>query len=192
MRLFLGCLLLCLSVSCDAQQNQAVAYAKNTSTITAGYGIGNIWKSFLDKAIEIPEYRVKSTGPFTLIYEYAVSRRFSAGVQGSYSRVNGKASRFQLADQITILSLLARVNYHFWTSAKFDPYFGGGIGLNNSKYENKDPNTTGVNLNSKVPSTFDYSGQLGVKYFPWRHFGFYAEAGYVGGSFVQAGITAKF
>lgn len=175
-----------------AQKNGGLAHTKGQSTVTAGIGIGNIWKSFLDKAITIPEYKVTSTGPFILIYEYNISRRISAGLQGSYSRANGESKRFQLADQITILSFLARANYHFWTKKKLDPYIGGGLGINKSKYENKDPNTVAVNANSKDPGTFDYSAQIGLKYFPLQHIGLYMEAGYVAGSFVQVGITARF
>ncbi len=191
-------LLLLLAFTCviagniAAQTDESLAHKKGQSTLTAGIGIGNIWKSFLDKAITIPEYKVTSTGPFILIYEYSVSPRISAGLQGSYSRANGESKRFQLADQITILSFLARANYHFCTKAKLDPYIGGGLGINKSKYENKDPNTITVNANSKDPGTFDYSAQVGLKYFPLQHVGLYIEAGYVGGSFVQLGVTAKF
>ena len=175
-----------------AQKNSVLAHRSGQSTITAGIGIGNIWKSFLDKAITIPEYKVTSTGPFILIYEYNISRRISAGLQGSYSRANGESKRFQLADQITILSFLVRANYHFWTKEKLDPYIGGGLGINKSKYENKDPNTVTVNANTKDPGTFDYSAQIGLKYSPLQHLGLYMEAGYVGGSFVQVGVTVRF
>ena len=180
------CLIAYKPVCILAQVNPA--YKKHTSTITAGYGFGNVWKTFLDKAITIPEYKVSSTGPFTLIYEYGITKRISGGLAGCYSRVNGNSKRFQLADELTILSLLARADYHFGSSVKFDPYFGAGIGINNARYINN----ASVNANSKVPSTFEYSGQLGIKYFILSQVGIYAEAGYVGGSFLQGGFTVKF
>jgi outer membrane protein W len=169
------------------------AYEKRHSAVSIGYGFFNMWKSFLDKVIDIPEYKVKATGPLTFIYEYGISKRFSAGILGSYSRVNGKAEKFQLSDQITFWTLHARANYHFWTSKKIDPYFGGGIGINNAKYKNLDPNTyIPPEAYASVPSTLDFSGQVGIKYFLSNHFGLYMEAGYVSGAILHVGLTGQF
>lgn len=156
----------------------------------AGHGIGNLWKHFMDKAIQIPEYKVRSSGPYTLIGEYGISDRISAGLAGSYAQIKGESNRFELKDQLTIWTLLLRGNYHFFRSQKLDAYCGAGFGVSNSKYENKDLNN--ANLNEDVPSNFDYSGQLGLRYFPLPYVGAWVELGYVGGSFAQVGACVKF
>ncbi len=180
-----------ISLACSGSVS-AQAYSKRSSDISLGYGLINVWKIFLHKVVDIPDYKITSPGVFTLIYEYGITKRFSAGICGSYSRIQGKAEKYQLHDQLTVQSLLARANYHFWTKARIDPYFGGGIGIINSKYKNLDPHTVIPDLNKRVPSTLNFSGQLGIKYFPSEHFGFYSEVGYVGGAIVHIGLTGKF
>lgn len=173
-------------------QTNGKAYAKGAVTLSAGYGFVNLWEIFLNKVYDIPDYNVKSTGPLTLIIHYGFTRRFSAGLTGSYSRINGKAEKYQLSDQITFLSLLASANYHFLTKEKFDPYFGAGIGISNSKYKNLDTHTILPDaLNKKVPGTLDFSGQVGIKYFPLKFIGLFAEGGYVNGAVLHIGVTTK-
>lgn len=179
------------SLGLTAQKNNNKAYHKYNSNFILGYGIENFWTIFLDKGIDIPDYTVKSLGPFTVAYEYGISNRFSAGMALSYSRARGKAERFQLADQISFYSLILRANYHFFTTAKLDPYFGAGVGISKSVYKNLDDATVG-NYNSKVPNTFEPNAQLGIKYFPVKHFGICAEVGYIGGALGLIGIAAKF
>ncbi|MBC7536034.1 MAG: porin family protein [Ferruginibacter sp.] len=184
--------LLLIATDSSAQPNTGKAYKKGHSTLTIGYGIGNVWKVFLDKIVDIPEYKVKSSGPYTLVYEYGILQRFSVGAAAGYSRVRGKAEKYQLADQITFLSLLVRANYHIWTTSALDPYFGGGIGINNSKYKNLDQHTIISNPNSKVPNTIDFSGQVGIKYFPAKKLGVNIEAGYINGAIILVGVTTRF
>ncbi|MEO6669277.1 MAG: outer membrane beta-barrel protein [Ferruginibacter sp.] len=183
-------IVLMLTASLDVMaQPTGTAYEKNSSNISLGYGFVNVWGRFLERSITLPEYQVKSQFFFTLVYEYALLNRVSAGLSASYSRVRGEASRYQLLDQITIFSVLARANYHVFKSSKFDPYFGGGIGINNSQYRNLNRSVIPVD---KVPSLLDFSAQLGLKYFPVKHLGFYMEAGYVGGAILHLGVTGSF
>ncbi|MEO7522790.1 MAG: outer membrane beta-barrel protein [Ferruginibacter sp.] len=169
------------------------AYHKHSSGISIGYGFINVWKTFLDKIVDIPTYKVKATGPLTLIYEYGITNRFSAGISAGYSRVRGRAEKYQLYDQITFWSVLARANYHLWTGRKLDPYFGGGIGVSNSKYKNLDPHTIiSQELNKNVPGNVDFSGQFGLTYMLCRRLGCYAEIGYVHGALLHVGAITRF
>src|SRR6476661_1608472 len=136
-------LLLLVPAGIFAQTANRRAYDKGRSVVSVGYGFINVWTTFLDKVIDIPDYHVKATGPVTLVYEYGISRRISAGILGSYSRVRGESKRFQLKDQISFWTLHARANYHVFTTERWDGYFGGGIGFNNAKYKNLDPHTVG-------------------------------------------------
>lgn len=175
----------------NSQTKNFDVYKKGTSSLVIGQGIGNIWKTFLKQAINYPgiSYKVSSLGPLTLIYEYGFGKHISGGLALGYSRITGKYSGYgdEFTDRLTIFSALARANYHFGHSNRFDPYLGIGLGYVRSKYDN-----SGSNSKRSVPGEFGYSGQLGAKYLFTPHIGVYAEAGYVGGSFVQAGLAVIF
>jgi len=174
--------------SLKAQEVNEKYFHNNKQTISFGHGIGNIWKSFLEKGVNIENYTIKSTGPINLQYDYEVFKNFSLGAIVSYSQIRGSYnnSGFVFSDQLAIFTALARVNYHFIKHKKLDPYLGGGVGYVYSKYQN--------NLNTKstnVPGELGYSAQLGINYFMLKNFGIFGEAGYVGGSFFQLGIVAN-
>jgi outer membrane protein W len=183
-----------LSISLNTQaQEEVKAFGKGTSVISIGLGIGNVWKSFLEDFTSYPEnsYKVSNNGTFTLIYEYGVSKKISAGIAVGYSEVegnfNGAGSGFTFTEKLTNFSLLARANYHIGSFKKFDPYVGGGLGYFHFKYSNDRPEIN----DSKSPGAFGYSAQLGLRYYVLPQFAAFAEAGYVGGSLVQLGLTYK-
>jgi outer membrane protein W len=181
MQFFLGTLV-------NAQSSKKKFAKKYTQTISIGHGIGNVWKTFLEKGVSIENYKIKSKGPINLQYDQEVFKNFSFGAIVSYSQIKGSYnnSGFVFSDQLTIFTALARVNFHFIKHKKLDPYLGGGIGYVYSKYQN--------NLNTKstnVPGELGYSAQVGINYFIYKNFGLFCEAGYVGGSFFQLGVVAN-
>jgi outer membrane protein W len=198
MKKLLAVTLLFLAVNCTAYaQDESTAYYQGSSTISAGYGIGNIWKKLfkLSGAFSGGKYDVSASGPYTLIYEYGVSDKISAGVSLGYSKVEGDysdASNYKYTETLTNISALARANYHFGQSEKFDPYLGLGLGYYNFKYEYKDNDTNPNTTTFAVPSAFGLSAQLGAKYYIASSFGLFAEVGYVAGSYAQVGLTARF
>ena len=177
----------------ESQVKDKPAYLKGSSMVSVGYGIGNIWKTFLNDAISssIPgiTYKVTAFGPIALNYEYGFLNRFSGGITFAYSKVKGKYSGYgdSFTDELTITTILARANYHFGKSEKFDPYIGGGMGYVKSKYNNDQSASR-----NDVPGLLGYSAQLGGRYYFTPSLGAYAELGYVNGSFVQVGLTARF
>jgi len=186
--LFIIVLQLFLGTPVNAQFTSKKLSKKHTQTLSIGHGIGNIWKSFLEKGVNIENYKIKSTGPINLQYEYEVFKNFRVGAIVSYSQIKGSYnnSGFVFSDQLAIFTALARVNYHFISHKKLDPYFGGGLGYVYSKYQN--------NLNtssSSVPGELGYSAQVGINYFMFKNFGLFGEADYVGGSFFQLGVVAN-
>lgn len=176
-----------------SQVKDNAAYYKGSSVVSVGYGIGNIWKTFLNDAVNstIPgiTYKVTAFGPVALNYEYGFLKRFSGGITFAYSKVKGVYSGFgdSFTDELTITTILARANYHFGKSEKFDPYIGGGMGYVKSKYNNDQSASR-----NDVPGLLGYSAQLGGRYYFTSLLGAYAELGYVNGSFVQVGLTARF
>ena len=161
------------------------AFSQGSSTVSLGYGFGNIWKTLLSLGGE----SVSATGPLALTYEYGVAEHISAGISLGYSQIKGTVGSYE--EKLTNFSAVARGNYHFGSSEKFDPYIGLGLGYYNFKWTD---NSTGGNsvASFSIPGAFGFSAQLGAKYFFTPKFGAYAEIGYVAGSIAQLGVTAKF
>jgi len=183
--IFIGTLFFLID-SAQAQEKNKKYYISHDQTLSIGHGIGNIWKSFLEKGVNVNNYEVASTDPFNLEYTHEVIKHISAGAIISYSKINGayNYNGFSFSDQLTIFTALARVNYHFIQDRKLDPYIGGGCGYIYSKYQNN-LNTS----NTNVPGEFGYTAQIGLNYFIFKNLGLFGEVGYLGGSFVQAGFV---
>ena len=158
-------------------------------TLSAGYGIGNVWVYFLEHNSfikDIPDYKVSSVGPFTICLEDFISNKVSLGFSASYSVVKGETKRFLVDEQISIFTALARANYHFGHLKKLDPYIGAGLGYVRSVYKNNN------SIPGPVPGEFGYSAQIGAHYYFTKRIGLYGELGYVNGSFLQLGGVVKF
>jgi outer membrane protein W len=194
--LLLFFMLLLSAINAPAQtETSASAYHKNGSVISAGYGIYNAWRRlFSVNAPAGTTYTVSAAGPATIVYEYAFTNRISGGVSLSYSKLKGilRYGLYKNTETLTNFSALLRANYHFGQSAKWDPYIGGGAGYYSFEYTSKD-NAGGANSGSglKIPGAFALSAQAGTKYYFNRHFGLFAELGYVAGSVGQVGATVK-
>ncbi len=183
-------LLLLISCFCFADMHAQV-FKKKDFHISAGYGIGNVWKIYLKDAFSFPEYySVRSTGPFCLLADYALFNKISVGIAAGYSETRGRASYngFEFKERLNAFSLLARANFHPFHLKNFDPYAGVGIGYYHFRYINELDETAA----HKVPGNLGYSLQLGGRYYFSPRFAVYAELGYIGGSLAQAGLTIKF
>lgn len=188
-----------LSASSLKAQDET-AYYQGSSTVQVGYGIGNIWKTLFKLSGAFTTdgtYKVKATGPIALTYEYGASDNISVGVMLGYGKVTGTytdntdpADNYE--ESLTNFSALARANYHFGQSDKFDPYIGIGLGYHNFKYEFKEATPSGFPNTFAIPSAFAYAAQLGARYYVASNFGLYLEVGYVGGSFLQGGLVLRF
>jgi opacity protein-like surface antigen len=187
--LFILFFLFLLFHNSNAQNELNTITSKNTSDIMIGHGIGNIWKSFLKKGINIPNYKISSIGPVNIIYEHGITKRISSGLSFTYSNIKGSYNNggFFFKDNLMIITVLGRFNYHFKLNKKFDTYIGCGLGYVYSKYSNSINTST-----NNVPGEFGYSAQLGIKYYFVNGLGLYSEVGYVNGSFIQAGLCCTF
>jgi len=196
---FLAAVLLCLFTAKSFAQDDK-AFSEGSSTISAGYGLGNIWKSVFNLmgSFSGGSYKTSATGPFTVVYEYGISERWSAGISLGYSEVKSTYTdpydaSGNYKQSMTSIGALARFNYHFGHSEKFDPYVGGGLGYYKFKYKysgtNGDDPYNGV---FAFPTALGISAQLGAKYYFASNIGAFAEVGYVAGSIFQLGLTAKF
>lgn len=202
--LLMAVILLAASVGSFAQNYSGCygsddpAYVQGQSTVSVGYGVGNIWKKLfkINSTFYKGTYKVSSTGPFSLTYEYGVTDRISGGIAASYSEVKGAYTDPDNKDnnhveRLTNLSVIARGNYHFGISPKFDPYIGLGIGYYKFKYEETGIKDKIETQSVAVPGSIGYNGQIGAKYYFTPAFGVFAEVGYVVGGYGQAGLTIK-
>jgi len=178
-------------------QYHAPAYSKGQSTVSAAHGIINFWKKLFDFTVPDPDatYDVSSTGPYSLVYEYGISNRISAGIALGYTSIKGvlKYQSYRNDEKFVNYALLARGSYHFGKIKNFDPYVGIGAGYYKFNYTSKDNSgsaTPGTGI--KVPGAFGYSGLLGGRYYFIESLAAMAEVGYVAGSYAQLGLTYKF
>jgi outer membrane protein W len=179
-----------------AQDGEGGAWGGNgTIVVNAGYGFGNIWKSLFKAVGSFSGNKVTATGPIALGFEYGVAEKIGVGLQLGYGQVKStaKSGSFTQSESLTSIQALVRANYHFGSSAKFDPYIGLGLGYGNFKYKYTDTDPTADPVSTfSVPGAFGFSGALGARYFFSEKIGIYAEVGYVTGSIAQAGLVAKF
>ncbi len=90
--LFVSAILLATTTGAYAQKDsEGGAYEQGKSTVALGYGFGNVWKHLfkLSSFFSGGAYKVSSTGPFSLTYEYGVAEKISVGLAVSYSQVKG-------------------------------------------------------------------------------------------------------
>jgi outer membrane protein W len=178
-------LILAASTKSFAQDATGAWGGKGTKVVNLGYGFGSIWKTLF----KLSGASVKSTGPIALGFEYGVADKIGVGVQLGYGEIkaNSTIGSSKVDEKLTSFQAFARGNYHFGSSAKFDPYIGVGLGYGNFKYTSNSSSTS-----ISIPSAFGFTGALGARYYFSSNIGIYAEIGYVTGSFAQAGLVAKF
>lgn len=116
----------------------AQAYEKETNVISAGYGIASI-TGFYSRALSSDGYsdvEMSGTGPIYLKFSHAMSDKISLGLnfafeerEFTYKEVyDNSLTEFSYKESVSGYSLNARLDWHFATSDKVDPYFGLGFG----------------------------------------------------------------
>lgn len=181
----------------------AQSFKEGGHTVSVGHGavtfLGNLSSSFDDYL----DQDYKGVGPLYLKYEYAVTDRIGLGLnlacatnEWSYrydvTDEQGNINSYRESTKLSTWSALARLNYHFGNSDRFDPYFGFGLGYRDANWELTSTGPeggSGVELKSLMPFGFEFT--LGARYFLANNIGIYAE---VGGakSVVQGGLVARF
>jgi outer membrane protein W len=181
---------------------KAQIFEEGKSFISAGYGFvgfgASIYKSILDGT----DVKIANIGPLYFKYEYAVSENIGIGlvvanIQNNFSAdytvtENGQTRVYTESLKRSNTSIMARLNWHFGESDKFDPYFGFGLGYRTGgwRYSNTNPNdNTKVDLPTAFP--FGFETTVGARYFFSPNIGLYTEFG-LAKSVVQFGVTASF
>jgi hypothetical protein len=180
--------------------SEAQVYSKGDIVVDAFYGGPNLYTTVLKAAYNSSNYinpSYTSIGPFGITGEYLLSSKIGIGLEATYALSTFQGSYDNglgnYTDKVSVnrLRVLPRVNFHFGSSKKFDPYLTCGIGYYSAtaKYTSNDPYSTPASLSSPIPIA--YRVGFGVRYFFTEHFGLMAEAGF-GGALIRGGVTVKF
>lgn len=207
----------------DSNSVQAQAYKEKQSDVTIGYGFPNIYKSILKSAVSnngnyTAENRteVKGYGPLFLKYEYGLTKLIGLGasigywntkytetsdyVSSEYNSSTGTYSTNAYRDvftyKISSLSIGARLNFHFATQEKLDPYAGIAAGYTQTLYKFS---FTSNNPDAGQSPAYEYSGipvyfaiTAGLRYYFTENIGIYGELGLDKWSVIQGGLAIKF
>ena len=184
---------------------KAQLFQEESSYLSVGYGIGNFTQALIfEDYVDRENYDNTATGPFFLKYEAAIAEKIGFGVNVAYigSEVtwtdpdhtvdngNGPVA-YRETIKWSSYSILARINWHFGTSDKFDPYFGFGMGYRDAKweFEDNDPNYDD-DTDLKNPFKFGFETTLGVRLKLVDNVLLYSEFG-MAKAIVQFGLTVK-
>ena len=175
--------------------SNAQAFEQGRSQVSAGYGVGNFVQALFQVYEEYDAWESSNVGPFFLKYEYGATEKIGFGVNIAYAGVNGK---YDLEDVFTnevteetikwsSISVLARMNYHFGTHDKFDPYWGLGMGYRTGSWSFSEAGLEASN--TLFP--FGFETTFGSRYMFTPLLGAYAEVG-ISKAILQFGLNAKF
>ncbi|OFY84827.1 MAG: hypothetical protein A3F72_19510 [Bacteroidetes bacterium RIFCSPLOWO2_12_FULL_35_15] len=189
------------------------AYATKQSFITAGYGFPSLYYSDVKNALEGYKkdyqtnssrftYDLKGYGPILLKYEYALTSIVGIGASFGYWNINYTQNFYYHPSGIgqeaitnyrySSFSAGARLNFHFGTKDKLDPYAGiaGGFTKNTEKITYITGNIGPKCIFDNPSIYFALTG--GLKYYFTKNIGAYCELGYDKGAVLQAGLAFKF
>lgn len=205
----------------SSDDDEEKAYKEGAINITVGYGFPNMYKSIY-KALFTNNstvsnsdytYEVKGIGPAFLKIEYGLSKLIGLGAVIGYSDVsvietntydsyNYTTSTYntyhdKFIYKYTSLSIGARLNFHFATGKKLDPYAGIGAGYSRKEHKfsfsTDNPNQltpTPVTFNAYFPVYFGITA--GLRYYFTPNIGLYGEVGFDKWSVIQGGLAVKF
>ena len=210
--------------SLQAGAQTAYEQGQSTVTLGYGFPnlYKTILKSALqDNAQNYYEYNlstkrtVKGYGPLFLKYEYALTKLIGVGAVVGYwsttytethdyyeEEYNNNTNTYEMVNyhdiskyKFTSFSAGARLNFHFGTGEKLDPYAGIAGGYTSLNYDftydsnNPDQVATPVHYTG-IPIYFAMSA--GLRYYFTENIGAYAEVGIDKLSVIQGGLAIKF
>jgi hypothetical protein len=175
------------------------AFQEGKIVFSVGYGFPNWGATILKTFDNNRNFEVTGFGPLHFRGEYGLSDKIGFGLSVNYVSFaaswvddinsNGNNIPYYYKVSSTSISFLARMNIHFATSEKLDPFWGLGVGYRSGSYKitSDDPNANNtVNLKNIVPVGFETT--IGLRYYFIPGFGLYTEMG-IAKSLIQAGLT---
>lgn len=178
----------------------AQAFEQGKSQISLGYGFLSTTQAFIKtqvNSVDIlgdplylnPDFL--ALGPIYAKFEYGVSENIGFGVNIAYADAGinytndlGESASFKWWNT----SINARVNRHFGSNNKFDPYIGLGMGYKFGKWTSEGDDNAEDDLNALIPLGFETT--FGARYMFTPNIGLFSEVGIAKGIF-QAGLNIK-
>jgi opacity protein-like surface antigen len=173
---------------------KAQAFEQGKSQVSLGYGFVNGTQTLLSAYDEdlYPDMENSALGPIFLKYEFGVSEHVGFGLNIAYANAEITYNDAFVDGEQSIkwwgTSFNARVNRHFGSNDKFDPYIGLGIGYKIAKWTFSDDDESG-DIGALIPLGFE--GTFGSRYMFTPNIGAFAEVGIAKG-IMQLGLNAKF
>lgn len=170
---------------------KAQAFEQGKSQVSVGYGFINATQAIISSydVMLYPGLEYSALGPVFLKYEYGVSEKVGFGLNIAY--VSAGIDYDYLLETASIkwwnTSFNARVNRHFGSSDKFDPYIGLGLGykMGNWKFEGGDESD---DMKALIPLGFEAT--FGARYMFTPNVGIFSEVGVAKGV-IQGGLNIK-
>lgn len=138
-----------------------------------------------------------SIGPFMAAYQYAVNQKLAVGIMAQYASATSTPIKWtdflqQTYDynwSLSILTITAKVDFHYLRSRKFDLYTGFAFGIGRSQaIQNGQVNP---DIQNQAVNQVGYAvNALGLRYMFLRHLGIFMEAGYGNVSMVTVGLSS--
>jgi hypothetical protein len=163
---------------------------KGNLTIGFGYGAPSILRTFLREKTPRVEFDVYGIGPFIFKTDYFINKRWSIGVNFTYSKsyatwigngldtVDLKEKDFKYVVRAQEFTYTIRSNYHFAIHEKYDFYTGFGIGNGKLKFNSyAEPARLVFDGKYNFPNPMAFEATIGAMYFPFKNIGLYSEIG---------------
>jgi hypothetical protein len=201
------------------------SYVKGASAVSLGYGFPNMFKTLVKSSVDNYDYvshpygsssfksEAKGTGPVLLKFEHGLTPLIGIGASfgfldtkltetftyQDYNYNTGNNFLYTYEDvskhRFTSLSIGCRLNFHFLTNKRLDPYAGIAAGYTKTFY--KYTFSTNNPATIKPTSSLDeipiyFAITAGSRYYFTEFLGAYAEIGFEKWSFFQVGAVVKF
>lgn len=161
-------------------------------------------------------YSANAFGPTFLKVDYGVTKLIGLGLTAGYfnsnitqtatytvSEYNSSTSTYidktyQDVTKYTYssLSIGARINFHFGTGEKLDPYAGVALGYSSNTvkqtYSTNNPNATVSAPYNRTGIPTHFAITVGMRYYFTPNIGIYGELGFDKWSLIQGGLAIKF
>jgi opacity protein-like surface antigen len=194
------------------------AFREGKFDFTVGYGFPDMYKSFIKSIANSAgtNFEVKGLGPAFFKAEYGVTKLIGLGAaigyqsisvtdtysyqESNYNSTTGMYEYHTYEDveklTFTSLSVAARINFHFGTGKRLDPYAGVGVGYSQKQYKftYTTNNPSGLSYTPQTYSGFFpfYFGiTAGLRYYFTPNIGIYGEVGFDKWSLIQGGLAVK-
>jgi opacity protein-like surface antigen len=200
--LFSASLVALLSLASMPSMLRAQSFVEGSHQLSVGHGAVT-FLSNLNRSFDLyQDVGYSGLGPLYFKYEYAVTDKIGMGVNFAYAEnewsyrysttdENGNTTFYDETTKRDTYSILARMNFHFGNSERFDPYFGFGVGYRDANWRMSSTGPdggSGVVLKSLMPFGMEFT--LGGRYYFAKNIGLYAEVG-AAKSVFQGGLVVK-